>query len=161
MDADAQYNPTYECDARTIPEELLGKYDHVLASHVLEHFPWFDTIAVLTNWRGLLKPQGRLHVVVPSLEWVAEQILAEHPSKAVLPHLHAGITTPWDVHLASFTMRHLRASFENAGFAVVRARTGDYPIRVGADSEGQDIIEVAQQHYACGVDRERYLGISN
>jgi hypothetical protein len=156
MDADDQYDPNYVCDARMPPEELYGLYDHVMASHILEHIPYFETIQVLERWKLLLKDQGRLHIVVPSLEWAAEQILSETPGKAVLPHLYGGLTTKWDIHHAAFTMPHLRACLETAGIACVRARTGEYAIRLSDES-----LTVAMQHYVCGVDRSRHVGITN
>ena len=89
MDADDQYDPNYVCDARMPPEELYGLYDHVMASHILEHIPYFETIQVLERWKLLLKDQGRLHIVVPSLEWAAEQICM--PGQVVYDHIPGDI----------------------------------------------------------------------
>ncbi|NMC34398.1 MAG: hypothetical protein GYA36_18390, partial [Veillonellaceae bacterium] len=115
MDADKQYNPTYLHDAATMPEELYDKYDVLLASHVLEHFPHWKTLEVLKEWVKAVKPgTGSVHIVVPSFEWAAEQALSEHPSPGTLPHLFGGITTPWDVHMTAFTMRHLRVLMDHA-----------------------------------------------
>jgi len=146
MDTDAQYKPTYLHDAATMPEELNERFDALLASHVLEHFPHWKTADVLKEWKKAVKVNtGQVHVVVPSFEWAAEQALSEHPSRGTLPHLFGGITTQWDVHMTAFTMRHLRALFEYCGLAVIRARTGKYPI----NAYGQ-VVE-AEQHYVCGI----------
>lgn len=146
MDADPDLKPDILHDAgRPMPAELYGQFDHLLASHVLEHVPYWNTIAVLREWAKLVKPGGGVHIVVPSLEWAAEQILSERPSRALIPHLYAGLTTPWDVHLAGFTMRHLRACFEEAGLQVTRARTGPYHLAVLEE------IHEAEQHYVCGL----------
>jgi len=146
MDADEQYNPTILHDAATMPEDIYGKYDAILASHVLEHFPHWKTLEVLNEWKKAVKPDGgEIHVVVPSFEWAAEEALSEHPSRGVLPHLFGGITTQWDVHMTAFTMRHLRVLFEHAGLAVTRARTGPYNINAYGE------VVTAQQHYVCGV----------
>jgi predicted SAM-dependent methyltransferase len=149
MDADKKYNPTHLHDAQTIPEELYEKYDALLASHVLEHFPHWQTFTVLSEWVKAVKVgTGSLHVVVPSFEWAAEQALSEHPSPATLPHLFGGIATPWDAHMTAFTMRHLRVLFEHAGLAVTRARTGPYPINAYGN------VVQAEQHYICGVRKK-------
>ena len=146
MDADEKYNPTYLHDAATIPEELYEKYDVLLASHVLEHFPHWKTLNVLSEWIKAVKiGTGSVHIVVPSFEWAAEQALSEHPSRGTLPHLFGGITTPWDVHMTAFTMRHLRFVMEKSGLAVTQARTGPYLI----NAYGQ--VVTAEQHYVCGV----------
>lgn len=149
MDADEQYKPTYLHDAATIPEELYEKYDAVMASHVLEHFPHWKTLEVLKEWIKAVKiGTGSIHVVVPSFEWAAEQALSEHPSRGTLPHLFGGITTQWDVHMTAFTMRHLRILFDHAGLAVTRARTGPYPINAYGE------VVMAEQHYVCGVRKK-------
>lgn len=146
LDADEQYKPTYLCSAEKMPEELYNKYDVLLASHVLEHFPHWNTLNVLKEWIKVVKPgTGSLHIIVPSFEWAAEQALSEHPSTAVLPHLFGGITNQWDVHMTAFTMRHLRVLFETAGLSVTRARTGPYNILAYGK------VVDAQQHYICGV----------
>jgi len=144
MDIDPQYKPTYLHDAATIPQELYGKFDLVFASHVLEHFPWYETHNVLVEWRKALRVGGELHVLVPSLEWAAEQILSGHPSKAINGHLYAGSQTQWDVHKAGFTLPILRAHFEHARLAVALAESGPYPIAISGE------IMRAEQHYIIG-----------
>ncbi len=144
LDADPQWGADHISDCRQIPEELQGQFDHLLASHVLEHVPWFAATPTVEHWSECLKPGGALHIVVPSLEWAARQILSEKPSPAALPHLYAGQDTPWNVHLGGFTMRLLRAIFEKAGLQVKRARTGPYKVMVlGKAYE-------AEQHYVMG-----------
>ena len=144
MDIDPQYKPTYLHDAATIPQELYGKFDLVFASHVLEHFPWYETHNVLVEWRKALRVGGELHVLVPSLEWAAEQILSGHPSKAINGHLYAGSQTQWDVHKAGFTLPILRAHFEHARLAVAMAESGPYPIAIMGE------VMRAEQHYIIG-----------
>lgn len=145
LDADSQYNPTYLADAQEIPEKLFGKYDAVLASHVLEHVPYFRTHDVLEQWVKLLKPEGYLHIIVPSLEWAAEQILSGRPHIAIFGHLYGGQTTQWDVHLNGFTMKRLRAEMEWVGLMVDAAASTPYPIR----AMNGEVVK-AQQHYCRG-----------
>jgi len=146
MDANSEFNPTYLHDAATMPEELYEKYDALLASHVLEHFPHWKTAEVLKEWKKAVKVNtGQVHIVVPSFEWAAEQALSEHPSKGTLPHLFGGIVNRWDIHMTAFTMRHLRVLFESCGLMVIRARSAPYNINAYGE-----IVE-AEQHYICGV----------
>ncbi|NMC80189.1 MAG: methyltransferase domain-containing protein [Chloroflexi bacterium] len=145
MDADPNLKPDIVNDAREMPKRLYNQFDHLLASHVLEHIPWWSTVEALKEWAKVVKPGGSVHVVVPSLEWAAREILSENPSKAVIPHLYAGVTTAWDVHLAGFTMRRLRAVFEAAGLSVTRARSGPYHINILGE------VMEAEQHYVCGM----------
>jgi SAM-dependent methyltransferase len=147
LNIDADLKPDIIADAANPPEELNGTFDKVFASHVLEHFSYNMEEHVLRKWIGLLKDGGELHIVVPSAEWAAREVLSDKPSPALLPHMHAGNVNQWDVHLNSFTMRKLRAVFERLGLNVTRAASAPYHIHVwwlGKDLE-------AEQHYICGV----------
>lgn len=152
VDIDPKQNPDIVADASNLymalPEELRGKLDGVFASHVLEHFSYWDTERVLTNWKDCLREGGELHVVVPSWEWAAREVLSEKPSPALLGHSFAGQVNTWDVHLCMFTMRNLRRIFEKIGLSVIRARTGEYSLAIGHP----DNIHKAEQHYIVGVN---------
>lgn len=141
-------------NAKDLSEFLPYKFDIIFASHVLEHFPWWDTERILTDWVSCLNPGGALHILVPALEWTAEEALKDAPSKAIMPHTHGGIAYEGDVHMASFTMRYLRARMEGVGLAVIHARSGQYEIwaYTGADNEhnGREQF-LADQHYCVGI----------
>jgi predicted SAM-dependent methyltransferase len=51
-------------DARKLPYEN-RLFDLVYASNLLEHFPESETIDVLLEWTRVLKPDGKLELVVP------------------------------------------------------------------------------------------------
>lgn len=148
LDIDEKQNPDILADAADMPPELYGKLDGLLASHVLEHFSYWKTDEVLAGWVRCVKPGGEIHVLVPSLEWAAREVLSEQPSPAVYAQLYAGQVNMWDVHLTGFTMRKLRQLFERAGVDVHVARTGLYHLRVGTLGEFE-----SQQHYIAGVKR--------
>lgn len=146
LDIDAEQHPDIVADAAQMPDELENRFDGIFASHVLEHFSYWKTDEVLSGWARCLKPGGELHILVPSWEWAAREVLSERPSPAVLPHSFAGHVNQWDVHLAMFTMRKLRHLFQKAGLSVTHAKTMTYQIRVG------DLGEFpAEEHYICGV----------
>ena len=136
----------YYGDAMDADSYVKGKFDVVFASHVLEHMPWHATDSVLASWVRILNPGGALHVMVPSLEWCAEEILSDNPSKALLPVLFGGQFQTGDDHLTGFTMRYLRARMEKAGLHVYRAVSGAKEIHVG---EGEQVE--SDQHYAIGL----------
>lgn len=145
LDIDPAQNPDILADAASIPQEYHGVFDGILASHVLEHFSYRITERVLRNWMDCLKDGGALHVVVPSWEWLAREVLSENPSPACYGHGFGGHVNAWDCHYAMFTMRKLRQLFDKIGLSVTHAKTGVYHIRVG-DKEYE-----AEQHYICGV----------
>src|SRR5574339_443576 len=115
LDIDEKQKPDILADAAELPKELLGKFDGLLASHVLEHFSYWHTERVLKGWVDCLKDGGELHVLVPSLEWAAREVLSENPSPAVYAQLFAGQVNTWDVHYTGFTMRKLRMLMDRIG----------------------------------------------
>lgn len=146
LDVDEKQSPDILADAADMPPELYGKLDGLMASHVLEHFSYWSTEKVLGGWVKCLKDGGELHLLVPSLEWAAREVLSENPSPAVYAQLYAGQVNQWDVHLTGFTMRKLRQLAEKVGINCHTARTGVYHIRVGSLGEFE-----AHQHYIAGV----------
>lgn len=58
-------------DGRADPElyrERRGRYDFIIMSHVLEHFPKDEVIPQLERLKGLLSPAGALVVMVPNAQ---------------------------------------------------------------------------------------------
>ena len=142
MDIDKSLNPDIVMDAGKM--DYVNKFDAILASHVLEHFPYHNTIEVLEKWKKALRKDGKLHILVPSWEWTARQVLSESPSKAIWGHSFAGLTNEWDVHKCMFTMRHLRYLFDKVGLNVTEARTTKYTLMIYGER-----ME-AEQHYVVG-----------
>ena len=147
LDIDPEFDPDILADAANVPKKWFGKFDGVFASHILEHFGFWEAEKVLAHWKQLLKPGGELHVVVPSAEWAGKQLLSENPSWAIMPHLYGSHINQWQGHKSCFTMLLLRKYFDSVGLGVVRARTGPYHLQV----EGQ--IMIAEQHYCMGVKK--------
>lgn len=98
----------------------------------------------LKNWFHVLKPGGELHLFVPSLEWVAREILAEEPSVLMLIHIYGSQHDEDNFWLSGYTMRRLRVDMEDVGFAVTTAKVGYYSMVIG-DKDVQ-----AEQHYVVG-----------
>jgi predicted SAM-dependent methyltransferase len=144
LDIDPTTNPDILGDAAHL-EEYKEKFDGLFASHVLEHFSYWDAENVLQGWADAVKVDGMVHVLVPSWEWAAREVLSDNPSPALHGHSFAGNVNEWDVHKNMFTMRKLRALFERVGLQVTRAKTGVYHIQF------QGNVYPAEQHYVCGV----------
>ena len=59
------------------PLDMLdASVDEIRASHVLEHFPRAQAMAVLREWVRVLKPGGLLRVAVPDFGVIAEAYVA-------------------------------------------------------------------------------------
>lgn len=153
LDIDKKQNPDIVADAANMPQMLKGQLDGLLASHVLEHFSYWKTEEVLKGWVDCLKDGGELHILVPSLEWAAREVLSEKPSPAVYAQLFAGQVNEWDVHLTGFTMRKLRQLMDRVGIKTQVARTGVYHVRVGTAPHEFEAL----QHYVAGTKGEPEL----
>jgi predicted SAM-dependent methyltransferase len=151
LDIDPEMHPDIVADAAAMPEDLYGTLDGVFASHVLEHFRYWQTKNVLLGWVECLKPGGELHILVPSWEWAAREVLSDRPSPALFGHSFAGQVNQWDVHLCMFTMRYLRKLFAECGLSVATAKTLPYQLHVN----GQ--LYEAENHYIMGRKGEPVL----
>lgn len=144
LDIDPEQKPDFVGDAASLPSELTD-LDGIFASHVLEHFSYWESENVLKHWASRIKDGGSLHVVVPSWEWSAREVLSENPSPVIFGHSFAGNVNEWDVHKCMFTMRYLRRLFEKIGLNVVIAKTGVYHVHYN------NVNYPAEQHYICGI----------
>jgi SAM-dependent methyltransferase len=91
-----------------------GKYDLVVAQHVLEHVP--DPASFLRCARDLLTPTGRLCICVPNYDARARKVFRESWGWYQVP-----------VHLHHFGSRGLASLLEENGFAIEQTerRGGD------------------------------------
>lgn len=66
-EAAAPLVPDILCDLRTVPlpDQVA---EEVMAIHVFEHFYYWETPAVITEWRRLLQPGGKLVLELPDLK---------------------------------------------------------------------------------------------
>lgn len=140
LDADPALNPDVVHDiTQPLPEALRGQFDLVYLSHVLEHIEWRSVVAVLANLHAALVPGGRLLVLVPSLEWVAEQVLSERPSPLINPYLFGRQINPWQYHKSGFSLMLLRQVFRLSGY--VEEYVGRSPLEM---SVGDKVYHVLQ-----------------
>ena len=61
-------------DARKLPYPD-GSFSLVYASHVIEHFPWNETVDVLREWARVLEPGGVLEIWTVNACVVAKRLL--------------------------------------------------------------------------------------
>lgn len=73
FDLNPDAKPDVLCDIRSIPEKD-ETFDLVYASHVLEHFYFWEAPEVLREWARILKVGGEIKIRVPNLKWAAAQI---------------------------------------------------------------------------------------
>lgn len=98
-------------------------FDAVYSAHILEHIPYRGEAHVVTDWARVLKPGGKLITIVPSWEWVAEQVLMDPKkrNRGIKPIAFAGQINEWDYHHNMFTLDMLAALYKHAKVEVRNA----------------------------------------
>ncbi len=74
FDLNPEVEPDVVCDVRAIPEKN-ETFDIVYASHVLEHFFFWEIRKIVNEWLRILKIGGEIIILVPNLEMAAHEIL--------------------------------------------------------------------------------------
>jgi predicted SAM-dependent methyltransferase len=114
--------------------------DEVYSRHMLEHLYPEDAELALIEWRRILVPGGRLHLIVPDLEFHCRQLLGRARSRFPDQRKHAfGSIFGWraegfggakyDVHLWGYDFAELSDLVARCGFADINR------LRNGEDSE--------------------------
>jgi predicted SAM-dependent methyltransferase len=102
-----------------------GSAELIYASHVLEHFPHDETLAILRDWRRVLHDGGNLYVAVPNLEVIADMLLNRSgwftpPHSPWVGAIYGGQKDEYDFHKAGFTPGWLTYLLTEAGFGNVQ-----------------------------------------
>jgi ubiquinone/menaquinone biosynthesis C-methylase UbiE len=100
-----------------------GEVDEILALDLLEHFPAFRTLDILTEWRRVLVPGGLLTLKVPNLKLLAQWLLDHVAPRLVIRNVFGGHRWgpdgSWDAHHTGFTPETITEDLEQAGFKVI------------------------------------------
>jgi SAM-dependent methyltransferase len=113
------------CDARKFPEELYGSFDEVYASHVLEHFNRFEVKAVLQEWIKLLRPDGKIDIVVPDVREICRQFVEGFIDIEFFDYLmFGGNDYEYNVHKYGFDATHLEKTLNSLGMEIVSSIEG-------------------------------------
>lgn len=65
LDVNPQLDPDYHADIRTGDNRLVGQFDTIIITEVMEHLPFGDMPATLRNLWAWLRPGGRIIVSLP------------------------------------------------------------------------------------------------
>jgi SAM-dependent methyltransferase len=103
-------------DAEKVHEILETKADIVRATHILEHFPFRNTVEILENWSSILKPGGQLYIEVPNVLGHANGVVSGETSEEDFgTFMYGEQDYPGNFHMAGFTPSILRKRLEQAG----------------------------------------------
>jgi SAM-dependent methyltransferase len=148
LDIDPANKPDYVHDIRKpLPKELVGGFDLVMASHILEHVERGRVILAVQHMASALRHMGELYVITPSLEWCAGEILKGKLTAGVQACIYGGPEPDMAngyYHHTGFTLEWLRWLIENPGGLILRqARQTEFDIHMtAADGETRDYTGV-------------------
>ncbi len=114
--------PGSDCvaDVSKLPYEN-GSVSEIYASHILEHFPHTETMAVLREWRRVLKRGGKAFISVPDFDAVVKLYMQFEGMNDFLRNLMYGDQLySRAFHYTIFTFITLAGCCANAGFEDVR-----------------------------------------
>lgn len=100
-------------DATKLPYED-NSVDEIYASHVLEHWDFNHTQAVLAEWVRVLRPNGRMRIAVPDFDWIL-RAYTQGVQAPIEGYLLGGHIDENDVHHAIFNRDKLRDLLRSVG----------------------------------------------
>ena len=122
----ADVNPDLKPDVifditKSLPEELKGQFDIVYCSHMMEHIDRNKVFTAMDNLISAAKDMGEIWVIVPSMEWAANEILRGRDGIHIQGHIFGGQSNEWEYHRSGFTLSALRFLFESRKILVRKA----------------------------------------
>ena len=150
LDADPDVKADVYHDIRwKMPDRLIGQFEAVFCSHVLEHIEWKFAQRAVEQLASTLKPGGQLHLFTPDLEWACKKALEGDENMSVIGVLYGGQTTQWDYHKCGYTERSLTQLVRMCGMNVVKVEIGKYRGSY-RNASGVDKESLVDQVYVIG-----------
>jgi len=156
-------------DAKNLPFPE-GVAEEILASDILEHFPWRQTKVVLRRWHRLLKDGGRLFLRTPNLRGLIELYDTRPPGwqrhegkekgiDPIVERIFGGQDSPGNFHHVIFDRQALEELLREVGFSVIEIVQDGQDIsnlRVQAVKEagtekGHDKGRICERHDDCEI----------
>ena len=120
-----------------------GIADEILAVHVIEHFYYWEVVAILKRWYQILKSGGKLVLECPNLLFACQMLLSD-PKKRSSPGKD-GQMSMWSLygdpswkdplmcHKWAYTPQSLKAVMGEAGFINLRQEQAQFKLREPRD----------------------------
>lgn len=111
--------------------DTFEQVDHILASHVIEHFDVYRVEEIFTHWHSKLKPGGSLAVEVPDLIRCCQNVIRGYIEKDSELYMGMGLLglfgdvlaskdNPLMMHKWAWSDRDLIGVAKRAGFKTIR-----------------------------------------
>lgn len=120
-----------------------GEFIGVFAHFILQRVSWRDTALAMIEWARVVQDEGLVHVIVPSGNWLARNMLQDRVEPHVRMLLFGDHGSQYGIHMNALNATDLRVFFDHAGLGVVKARIGGCEVMVGEKSYEAEQIYVA------------------
>ncbi len=131
LDTDPALNPDVIHDiTQPFPEELRSQFDLVLAAHVFEHIERNRVVETFRNVISAVKNHGEVWIIVPSLEWAANEVINKRDGAHVQALLFGSQENEYQLHKCAFTLASLRQMVELCGLIVRKAYQSQFTVFV-------------------------------
>ncbi len=107
-------------------------FDYILASDILEHFPFRYTKGLLLEWSRVLKSDGVIEIRTPNLAWVREMYDGKN-AQFISYHIFGGQDYQGNFHYVIFDRKWLAKICNSIGLAEVSysAMDSNFTMKVG------------------------------
>lgn len=107
------------CEFWNLPDKIPPEScEEIHMTHVLEHFPMQEALAVLLTIWTLLKSGGKFYIEVPNFKWHAQKILENPRNRTIVEYAFGGQLNEWDFHYNGFTPEILTDDLTQVGFVI-------------------------------------------
>lgn len=109
-------------------------FDMVAVAGTLEKQPRNKVLHCVGEWRRILKPAGRLDLLVPNLRWACVSLMRGEFNEdwpGILATLYGTQENETEFHRTGFTLQMLRALLEGLGFTMKKATLVPWEILCG------------------------------
>ena len=100
--------------------------DEIFSSHMLEHLSKYEVPELLGEWNRVLKPGGKVEIIVPDLPWCMRQWLRLPDSARwdwALDTIYGLQDSPGEFHKTGFSAERLHHLLKEAGFGAIEVTT--------------------------------------
>ena len=135
--------PDIIADIRDLKKIKTAIADEILAVHVIEHFYYWEVIPLLTSWKRILKPGGKIILECPNLLYACKMLL-ENPDKASLPDRNGQMSMwplygdpswkdPLMCHKWAYTPKSLISVLTQSGYSNAGQEPAQYKLKEPRD----------------------------
>ena len=115
----------FVCPAWKIDDYVCeGTVDEIFSRHFFEHLTFKQGRVVLEKWFKILKPQGKMHMMLPNLDFHINQ----YNTKSNIKHALAGLygwqrgefDDTWDTHKSGYSFSLLDPILKECGYVNIQ-----------------------------------------